>query len=115
MAKTAPPRPPAAPPATVAEDAAHVRGFVVKLHDRQNGEGVNKRVIAETLFRAAFDMLDELPDDVRQAVARRVHEGSYHRLTDHSAPSKKDVSEADSGVANIAGFKSSEPGPGKRH
>jgi hypothetical protein len=52
---------------------------VVKLFDRQDGEGVNWRVIAETLFKAAFDVLDRLPDDQRQALARRVYTGAYDR------------------------------------
>jgi hypothetical protein len=33
----------------------------------------------ETLFKAAFDVLDRLPDDQRQALARRVYTGAYDR------------------------------------
>src|SRR5271165_6274125 len=66
-------------PADAAAGAALVVQFVVKLFDRRDGEGVNWRMIAETLFKAAFDVLDRLPDDQRQALARRVHAGAYDR------------------------------------
>lgn len=82
MIRRPPPRPPAAPPASIGEGAARVSDFVVKPHDRQDGQGVNWRLMTETLFRAAFDLLDKLPDDQRRAVALRVHEGSYRRMTD---------------------------------
>ena len=73
-------RPPAGPPANAEAGAALVRDFVVKLYDKQDGQGVAWRTIAETLFRASFDVLDRLPDDQKQAVARRVHAGSYDRI-----------------------------------
>lgn len=66
-------------PADAAAGAALVVQFVVKLFDRHDGEGVNWRVIAETLFKAAFDVLDRLPEDQKQAVARRVYTGAYDR------------------------------------
>lgn len=71
---TAPPAQPA-----VMDGAAAVRQYLVKLHDRQDGQGVDWRVIAETLFKAAFDGLDRLPEDQRRALALRVHEGAYRR------------------------------------
>jgi len=67
-------------PADAAAGAPLVVQFVVKLFDRHDGEGVNWRVIAETLFKAAFNVLDRLPDDQRHAVARRVHAGAYDRV-----------------------------------
>jgi len=82
MSRRSPPRPPAAPPASIEEGAARVSEFVIKRHDRQDGQGVNWRLLMETLFRAAFRMLDRLPDDQRRAVALRVHEASYRRMTD---------------------------------
>ena len=75
-------KPPAPAPATISEAAAFVRSYAVKLYDRQDGEGVDKRKIADTLFRAAFEVLDTLPDDQRHALARKVHEGSYSRTVD---------------------------------
>lgn len=54
-----------------------MREFAVKLHDQQDGQGVDWRLLAETLFRASFDVLDRLPVDQCKAVALRVHEGSY--------------------------------------
>jgi hypothetical protein len=67
---------------TVSGDpATAVRQFLVQLHDRQDGHGVDWRVIAETLFKASFDVLDKLPEDQKRTVALRVHEGSYRRVT----------------------------------
>lgn len=106
--------PPAAPPASAAEGAAHVRDFVVKLYDRQDGQGVDWRLVAETLFRASFDMLDKLPDDACRTVARRVHEGSYGRMTEgpktNSAASKTGPDRARSEPSNTAILKSNGPG-----
>jgi hypothetical protein len=77
MARRRSTAPPAQPAAT--DGAAAVRQYLVKLHDRQDGQGVDWRVIAETLFKAAFDGLDRLPEDQRRALALRVHEGAYRR------------------------------------
>ena len=49
--------PPPAPPANAAEGAARVRGLVMKLFDRQDGDGANWRLCAESLFRVAFELL----------------------------------------------------------
>jgi DNA-directed RNA polymerase specialized sigma24 family protein len=73
------------PPADATAGAALVRQFVVALFDRRDGNGVNWRVIAETLFKAAFDVLDRLPDDQRQALARRVYTGAYDRAAGNRA------------------------------
>lgn len=52
-----------------------------KLFDRQDGEGVEKRLLASILFTAAFDVLDRITDeDQRKALARRVHAGAYDRM-----------------------------------
>ena len=48
-------------------------------HTANSGQGVDWRVIAETLFKAAFDGLDRLPEDQKRALALRVHEGAYKR------------------------------------
>lgn len=80
MARRTTPRPPAGPPASIAEGAAFVRDHAVKLYDRQDGQGVEWRVIAETLFRAAFDVLDRLPEETCRSVASRAHEGAYDRM-----------------------------------
>lgn len=110
---------PATSPATAEAGAAHVRDFVVKLYDRQDGQGVDWKLIADTLFRASFEVLDKLPDDACRTVARRVHEGSYGRMTEgpktNSAASKSGPDQVVSELANIAGFKSPKPDPGKLH
>jgi hypothetical protein len=111
MAKTSPPRQQAAPPASVAEGAALVRGFTVKLYDRQNGESVDKRVIAETLFRAAFDVLDTLPDDLRQAIARRVHAGSYERTSDQIKAGSPTKAQTAAGPSDGAALHAVAPRP----
>src|SRR5438309_11568656 len=73
--------PPPQPPANAAEGAAGVRGLVMKLFDRQDGDGANWRLCAESLFRVAFEALDRLPDDQKKALAGRVHAGAYDRVS----------------------------------
>lgn len=115
MVRTSPPRPPAAPPATAAEGAAHVRAFMLGLFARNDGEAVDRRLIAETLFRAAFDALDKLPVEVCRKVAARAHEGSYQRMTDgpkpDSAASKTGPRESELTPSNTGVLKSSPAGP----
>jgi hypothetical protein len=66
-----------------------VRKFAIKLFDRDEGEAANWKLIAETLFKAAFDAPDRSPDDAsRVALLRRVHTGSYDRLAADPAASK---------------------------
>jgi hypothetical protein len=58
-----------------------VRKFAIELFDREEGEAANWPLIADTLFKAAFDALDRAPDDAsRVAPLRRVSAGSYDRL-----------------------------------
>jgi hypothetical protein len=106
--RTQPPRPPAGRPASPKEGAAAILKATVKLYDRQDGEGVDWRLIAETLFLAAFDVLDRLPDDQKKAVARRVHAGAYDRTAGNpiidSAPSKTGPVRAGSSPSNTADF-----------
>ena len=86
------------PPASAAEGAARVRQAAVDLYDRHDGQGVDWSAIAETLFRAAFDVLDQLPDgEGKRRIARRVHAGAYDRAagnqegqgSDGRAPAQK--------------------------
>jgi len=76
-------------PAGVDAGAALVRKFAIKLFDRDEGEAANWKLIAETLFKAAFDALDRSPDDAsRVALLRQVHTGSYDRLAADPAASE---------------------------
>jgi hypothetical protein len=112
--RTAPPRPPAGPPASTKDGAAAVIKAAVKLFDRQDGNGIDWRMMAEILFFAAFDALDRLPDDQRHHVAKSVHAAAYKRFSgadaDEFAASKTGPGEAVSSPSNTADFKSSEPG-----
>jgi hypothetical protein len=52
--RTPPPAARPSPPADAVAGAAWVLELTVKLFDRQDGEGVDWRMIAETPFKAAF-------------------------------------------------------------
>jgi hypothetical protein len=76
-------------PAGVDAGAVLVRKFAIKLFDRDEGEAANWPLIADTLFKAAFDAIDRSPDDAsRAALLRRVHAGSYDRLAVDPAASE---------------------------
>jgi hypothetical protein len=93
----------------------------VKLFDRQDGEGVDWCLIGETLFKAAFDVLDRLPADDplkrKHALARRVHAGAYDRISGNPesdfAASKTGPGEGGLSPSNTFDLKSSPEGPGK--
>lgn len=97
------------PPATTEAGAAHVREFIIKLYDRQDGQGADWKLVAETLFRASFDILDKLPDDDCRMVARRVHEGAYGRMAEGPKASptatKAGVAAAELAPSNTTDFK----------
>lgn len=68
-------------PADAETGAAVVRKFVLELFDRKDGKAADWPLLADTLFRAAFDALDEAPGDPRrESLLRRVHAGAYNRL-----------------------------------
>jgi hypothetical protein len=104
-------RPAPAPPADAAAGAGLVRQFVVQLFDRRNGEGVDWRLIDETLFKAAFDVLDRLPENQRTALARRVHAGAYERVTGTGGGEGAGSKEPAAEPAHAATVKSPRPHP----
>jgi hypothetical protein len=55
--------------------------YALKLFDRQDGNGADWPLMASSLFKAAFEALDRLPDDVCRKLAVRVHSGAYDRVT----------------------------------
>jgi hypothetical protein len=99
------------------EGAARVRGLVMKLFDRQDGDGANWRLCAESLFRVAFEALDRLPDDQKKRLARRVHASAYDRISGNPesdfASSKTGPIEGGQSPSNTFDLKSSPEGPGK--
>ncbi len=114
--RTAPPRPPAGPPANAEEGAARIRAAVVKLFDRGDGTGADWKLLLESLYRAGFKMVDDqLAGEARQALMRRVHEGAEVRITggyaDGSGPGEAAPGETVSGPANAASFKAPTPKP----
>jgi hypothetical protein len=108
-----PPRARPGPPASPKDAAAAVYKAAVKLFDKGDGEGVDKRLMAEILFFAAFDALDRLPDDQRHHVAKSVHAAAYKRFSgadaDEFAASKTGPGDTVSAPSNTADFKSSGP------
>lgn len=106
-----PPKPRAAPVAL--DGAAVARQAVVKLHDKGDGNGTNWRAVTDDLFRAAFAALDALPDDACRSVARRVHAGSYERMTEgpktDSAASNSIPVGAENSPSNTLDLKSNGP------
>jgi hypothetical protein len=116
---TQPPRPPPGPPASAKEGAAAVLKAAVKLFDRQDGNGVDKRLLAEILFHAAFETLDQVvEEDRRKILAGRVHVGAYNRIVGNKddgdfSPSSTGPGGRDLTPANTFDLKPSEPGPGE--
>jgi hypothetical protein len=97
-------------PADAEAGAALVRKFAIKLFDRDEGEAANWKLIAETLFKAAFDALDRSPDDEgRTALLRRVNGESYDRLAVDPAAGKP---QALTGRNEAAPTDLQSPGPG---
>ena len=89
---------------------------VVSIFDKGDGHGADWRLLVESMFKAAFVMLDGVPEDQRRSIARRVHEGSYNRtlpgpVETDSEPSKTGPEGANPELANIAGLKSKGPRP----
>ncbi len=116
--RTQPPRPPAGPPATVEEGAARVRALLVKAFDRNDGTGADWRLMLESLYRAGFKIADDqLEDDARRSIMRRVHEGAEVRLTggfaDGSGASKTDPAGPVSAPSNTGVFNAPGPRPPK--
>lgn len=73
------PPPPKAPTAT-AEGAKRIEAITIQAFDRKDGSGVDWRLMTDSLFRAAFQQLDNLPADVRLRMAERVHAAAYERV-----------------------------------
>jgi hypothetical protein len=75
--------------------AAAVRKFMIGLYDREDGRAANWPLIAETLFRAAFEALGEVPDNHpgTDPLLRRVHDGAYNRLVKNEGTEAMAVAE----------------------
>lgn len=73
------PRKPSGPPADAKAGGTAILAAAAKLYDRKDGHGADWQAVAEALFRAGFQVLDRLPDDQKQTMARRIHAGAYDR------------------------------------
>ncbi len=104
-------------PANAEDGAAAVRAALVKLFDRGDGAGADWKLMLESLYRAGFKIADDqLANDVRRSMMRRVHEGAEARLTggyaDGAGPSEQlGPGEENSPIAAMAGWKASTPKP----
>jgi hypothetical protein len=96
-------------PADAEAGAALIRKFAIKLFDRAEGEAANWPLIADTLFKAAFDALDRSPDDARRAaLLRLVHAVSYERLTAAPATDTAQAAIPENEAAQAGDLKPSE-------
>ncbi len=67
-----------------------MRKFMVDLFDREDGRAADWPLIADALLRAAFSVLDEIPNDRRtESLLRRVHAGAYNRLVQNEDDSAR--------------------------
>jgi hypothetical protein len=110
--RTQPPRPPVAPPITAEDGAGCIRALLVQLFDRKDGSGADWNLMQESLFRAGFQITDERPDDdARRSLMRRVHEGSYKRMTSDAETGTTGAAGPGAAPSNTAGPKSPGPRP----
>ena len=98
-------------PANAEAGALLVRKFAIKLFDRDEGEAANWPLIADTLFKAAFDALDKSPNDThRTMLLRHIHAGSYERLAADPATNE---AKAMASQNEAASMDLTSPDPGK--
>ncbi len=111
--RTQPTRPPA-PPSPAEEGEARVRALLVPLFDRKDGTGADWRLMLESLYRAGFQIADGWPDgEGRRSLMRRVHEGSYKRMTEEAGTHKTDAAGPDLAPPNTGALKLITPKPPK--
>lgn len=68
-------------PTDARSGAPHLRAFMLKLFDREDGHAADWPLIAETLLREAFHALDQVPHDPRtHKILGQVQNGAYDRL-----------------------------------
>jgi hypothetical protein len=95
--------------------ASHVRKFMVKLFDGEDGKAAAWPLIAETLLREAFHALDQSPNDPRiLALLRRVNAGTYDRPTGNPPESNDPLFSAQIKASNTAGLQFSQPAHDER-
>lgn len=95
-----------APKAADAETGAMaVRKFMIGLFDREDGRAANWPLIAETLFRSAFEALEEIPDEAQpDALLKGVHDRVYNRLVGNEAGPGTGPAEVAPGAAADSGL-----------
>lgn len=92
------------PPKTAEEGAKRILAQTVEAFDPRSGDGADWQLVAESLFRAAFQTLGKLEADARLKMARRVHAGAYERVLASDAA-------AGEGGFPITGPQAQQPGP----
>ena len=80
-----------APPSTPEDGAKRFGELAVKVFDRKDGTGADWPLVAESLFRAAFAVLDKLEPDARHKLAGRVHALAYDRYLSGTGSSADDL------------------------
>ncbi len=86
--------------------------MLVPLFDRKDGTGADWDLMQESLFRAGFLIADSRPaSEAQRSLMRRVHAGSYNRISDDLEPSKTGSPESVLPPSNTGVLKSSRPRP----
>lgn len=92
------------PPKTAEEGAKRILSQTVEAFDPRSGDGADWQLVAESLFRAAFQTLGKLEEEARLKMARRVHAGAYERVL------ASDAAAGEGGFPG-AGLQAQQPGP----
>ena len=87
---TAPPRPPAGPPADVETGTAALHGAALKLFRREDGEPADWGLLTTCLFKLGFDLPDKLPAERRVKLADRVQQRAYPYLATEAGTDSSD-------------------------
>jgi hypothetical protein len=109
---TAPPRPPAGPPADVETGVPALHGAALKLFQRTDGEAADWGLLVTCLFKLGFDLLDKLPEDRRARLADRVQQRAYSYLASEAGAERLDpLADGKAASGQTGAFASPAPRP----